>query len=92
MTHRIPNTPVGSWPRLMRADQWPAQLDAASAAAFCCESVATFRRKVAKRIYPDATFRRRGCRPMWHRRVLEQHLEYVHGLSAGGHDEIAELI
>ena len=71
---------------------WPQQLDATMAAAFCGESVATFRRKVGRGVYPEATFRRRGCRPMWHRRVLERHLDYLHGFSAAGHDEIAELM
>ena len=71
---------------------WPEQLDTSWAAKFCGESVATFRRKVASGIYPAATFRRRGCRPMWHRRALERHLGYIHGLSTTERDENAELM
>ena len=71
---------------------WPRQLDAAKAAAFCGESVPTFRRKVARGIYPAATFQRRGCRPMWHRAALEAHLAYLHGLTATAPDEITELM
>jgi hypothetical protein len=51
-----------------------------------------FRRKVARGIYPKATFRQEGCRPMWHRRILERHLSYIHGLAAHDRDEIAELM
>ena len=73
-------------------NNWPQQLDATMAAAFYGESVSCFRRKVARGIYPPATFRRRGCRPMWHRRVLERHLDYIHGLRGAELDEIAELM
>jgi hypothetical protein len=75
-----------------RLPSWPEQLDAAAAASFCGESLATFRRKVAERIYPAATFRRRGCRPMWHRRVLQEHLACIHGLAQAERDDIAELV
>ena len=71
---------------------WPLQLDARTAAAFCGESVATFRRKIAGGIYPQATFQRRGCRQMWHRAALEAHLAYLHRLTATEPDEIAELV
>lgn len=66
---------------------WPLEMRACTAAAFCDEpSVETFRAKVKQGLYPKP-LKVNGCMEKWYKPALEQAIARRHGV---GHDTAPE--
>jgi len=82
-------------PAFIPPRNWPLEMRAETAAAYCDEpSTDSFLAKVQRGVY-SAPVREKGCLPKWHRLKLERDIARRHGLQFSNSvitEDVMELI